>query len=108
MADDGLRPGRVREVDAGRPVDRRSLSVTDTVAATRTFSRNATAVESYRGRKIAQHFSEVYRIEVAVEDTAADAVIAGVAFARGTGLLGDAQAWISAAATNCSPMPHRW
>lgn len=73
--------------------------VSVTVAATRTFSRNATAVESYRGRKIAQHFSEVYRIEVAVEDTAADAVIAGVAFARGAGLLGDAQAWISAAAT---------
>jgi len=73
--------------------------VSVTVDATRTFNRESTAVESYRGRKIAQHFSEVYRIQVAAEDTAVDAVIAGVAFARGAGLLGDARAWISAAAT---------
>lgn len=74
--------------------------VSVTVDATRTFSRNSVVVESYRGRKIAQHFSEVYRIEVAAEDCAADAVIAGVAFARGAGLFGDARAWISATATD--------
>lgn len=73
------------------------LSVT--VDATRTFNHDSAVVQSYRGRKIAQHFREVYRIEVAVEDTAVDAVIDGVAFARGAGLLGDAQAWISAEAT---------
>lgn len=66
-----------------------------TVSETQSFSRKATAVESYRGRKIAQHFTTVYRVEVAVEDDALDAVISGIAFARGAGLLGDAKAWVT-------------
>lgn len=65
------------------------------VTETQSFSRAALAVESYRGRKIAQHFAAGYRIEVVAEDAAADAVIAGVTFARSAGLLGDARAWIS-------------
>lgn len=66
-----------------------------TVSETQTFSRTPAAVESYRGRKVAKHFSAGYRIEVAADDAAADAVIEGVAFVRSAGLLGDARAWIS-------------
>lgn len=65
------------------------------VTETQTFSRAALAVESYRGRKIAQHFAAGFRIEVVAEDAAVDAVITGVAFARSAGLLGDARAWVS-------------
>lgn len=67
-----------------------------TVTQTRSFSPTARAVESYRGRKIANHFADVYRVEIAADDAVADAVIAGVAFARGAGLLGNARAWVSA------------
>lgn len=66
-----------------------------TVSETQSFHRDATSIESYRGRKIAQHFSVVYRVEVVVEDAALDAVISGIAFARGAGLLGDAKAWVT-------------
>ena len=77
-----------------------------TVTQTRSFSPAARTVESYRGRKIANHFVDVYRVEVAADDAVADAVIAGVAFARGAGLLGDARAWVSAIATDLfSPAP---
>jgi nitrogen regulatory protein P-II 1 len=67
-----------------------------TVTESRAFSRSATAVESYRGRKIERHFSTVYRVELVVEDEAANRVIEGIAFARSAGLLGTAQAWVSA------------
>lgn len=71
-----------------------------TVTQVQTFNRTASSVQSYRGRQIAQHFNNTYRVEVAVDDGAADAVIAGVAFARGAGLLGNAQAWVSATVTD--------
>ena len=71
-----------------------------TVTQTQTFSTTARVVESYRGRKIANHFADVYRVEIAADDAVADAVIAGVAFARGAGLLGDARAWVSASVTD--------
>lgn len=71
-----------------------------TVTQTQNFSRTALVVESYRGRKIANHFADVYRVEIVAEDAVADAVIAGVAFARGAGLLGDARAWVSGTATD--------
>jgi nitrogen regulatory protein PII len=67
-----------------------------TVTETKTFNRTATAVESYRGRKIPQHFSTVHRVELAVEDEALQAVTDGIAFARSAGLLGDAKAWVTA------------
>lgn len=71
-----------------------------TVTRTQSFSPTARAVESYRGRKVANHFADVYRVEIAADDAIADAVIAGVAFARGAGLLGDARAWVSSSATD--------
>ena len=67
-----------------------------TVAETASFSRTATSVGSYRGVKVPQHFTPIFRIELLVEDTAAGQVIEGVAFARGAGLLGAAHAWVSA------------
>lgn len=67
-----------------------------TVSETQSFHRTARAVESYRGRKIPQHFTTVHRIEIAIEDAALDAVIDGIAFARGAGLLGEATAWVTA------------
>ena len=73
--------------------------VSVTVTEAQTFSRTGITVESYRGRKIAQHFSAGYRIEVVVEDSAVDRVIEGVAFARSAGLLGDARAYVSAHST---------
>lgn len=65
------------------------------VTEIQTFSRTPVTVESYRGRKIAQHFTSGYRIEIAAEDAAAQAVVEGIAFARSAGLLGDARAWVS-------------
>lgn len=71
-----------------------------TVTQTQNFSATARVVESYRGRKIANHFADVYRVEVVADEAAVDAVIAGVAFARGAGLLGNARAWVSASVTD--------
>ena len=70
--------------------------VSVTVSETQSFSRTATGVGSYRGVKVPQHFTPIFRIELLVEDTAADQVIDGIAFARGAGLLGQAHAWVSA------------
>ncbi len=70
-----------------------------TVSQTQSFSPSARVVESYRGRKIANHFADVYRVEILADDAVVEAVIAGVGFARGAGLLGDAQAWVSASAS---------
>lgn len=69
-----------------------------TVAETRAFTRVATSVQSYRRVKVPNHFTPVFRIEVAVEDDAVARVTEGIAFARGAGLLGDARAWVSAQA----------
>ena len=66
-----------------------------TVSETQSFNRTATSVETYRGRKVPQHFRAVHRIEIAVDDEALDAVIDGIAFARGAGLLGEATAWVT-------------
>ena len=66
-----------------------------TVSQTQAFTPAPTAVESYRGRKMPQHFQTVLRIEVVVEDAAAEKVLDGIAFARSVGLLGEAQAWVS-------------
>lgn len=74
--------------------------VSVTISETQSFSRTATAVESYRGRKVARYVSTANRIEIVAEDTAVAAVVDGIAFARGAGLLGDARAWISAEATD--------
>jgi nitrogen regulatory protein P-II 1 len=74
--------------------------VSVTVSETQSFSRTATTVGSYRGVKLPQHFTPIFRIEMLVEDNAADQVIEGIAFARGAGLLGDARAWVSAEATD--------
>ncbi|MGI9124617.1 MAG: hypothetical protein ACR2JM_07680 [Mycobacterium sp.] len=71
-----------------------------TVNETSLFSPEAASVETYRGRTIAKHVTTAFRIEITAEDTAVDQVIAGIAFARGAGLLGDARAWISATATD--------
>lgn len=71
-----------------------------TVAETQAFTRSATSVQSYRGVKMPNHFTAVFRIEVAAEDDAVESVMDGIAFARGAGLLGDAQAWVSAQAAD--------
>ena len=71
-----------------------------TVSETQSFSRTPTTVGSYRGVKMPQHFTSIFRIEILVEDAAADQVIEGIAFTRGAGLLGDARAWVSAEATD--------
>jgi nitrogen regulatory protein PII len=71
------------------------LSVT--VSETQSFSPAAVSVQSYRGVKLAGHVTTAFRIEVAVDEDAVDAVIDGIAFARGAGLLGDARAWVNAA-----------
>jgi nitrogen regulatory protein PII len=69
------------------------LSVT--VSETQSFSRSAVSVGYYRGFKIPQHFTSMFRIELEVEDTAVDAVIDGIAFARSAGLFGDARVRLS-------------
>ena len=69
--------------------------VSVTINETQSLSRTARTVGLYRGVKAPQHFTATYRIEVAAEDFAADAVIDGITFARGAGLLGDARAWVS-------------
>ncbi len=74
--------------------------VSVTVNETQSFSRSAPTVESYRGRRIAKHITAAYRIEIVGQDEAAPAIIDGIAFARGAGLLGDARAWISAEAAD--------
>lgn len=79
------------------------LSVT--ITETQSFNRTAASVQSYRGVKLSNHFTAVFRIEVAVEDDTVDRVIDGIAFARGAGLLGDARAWVSAAATDLFATP---
>jgi nitrogen regulatory protein PII len=66
-----------------------------TVSETQSFSRTATSVASYRGVKVPQHFTPIFRIEVEVEDTAVDQVIEGIAFARTAGLFGDARVRLS-------------
>lgn len=76
-----------------------------TVNETQSFSRSAIAVESYRGRKITKHVTTAYRVEIVAEETAVDAIIEGIAFIRGAGLLGDARAWISAEAADLFAAP---
>lgn len=72
--------------------------VSVTIDETRSYSRAAISVESYRGRKIATHTAKAYRIEILAEDPVVDRIVEGIAFVRGAGLLGDARAWISAEA----------
>ncbi len=66
-----------------------------TVTETRSFSRTAASVGSYRGAKVAEHFTPDFRIELEVEDTAVGAALEGIAFARSAGLLGDARVRLS-------------
>lgn len=79
--------------------------VSVTVDETQSFNRIASTVESYRGRKVAKHVTAAYRVEIVVEDAAVGAVIDGIAFVRGAGLLGDARAWISAEADDLFAAP---
>jgi nitrogen regulatory protein P-II 1 len=67
-----------------------------TVDEARSFSRTATSVQSYRGVKIGRHFTPVFRIEILADDAAVDRVVEGIAFARGAGLLGEADVRVSA------------
>ena len=76
-----------------------------TITETQSFSRTATSVQSYRGVKLANHVTTAFRIEMTVEDDAAEQVIERISFARGAGLLGDARAWVSAAATDLFAAP---
>ncbi len=69
--------------------------VSVTVDETQAFCRTAAVVESYRGRKIANHFTTVYRIEVTVQDDALQAAIDGITFARSAGLFGEATARVA-------------
>ena len=73
---------------------------TVTISETQSFARTPAGIESYRGRKVAKHVTGVYRVEIVADDDAVQPVVDGVAFARGAGLLGNAQAWISAEATD--------
>lgn len=66
-----------------------------TVTETQSFSRTAASVGSYRGVKVAQHFTPNFRIEIEVEDTAVGMAIDGIAFARSAGLFGDARVRLS-------------
>ena len=75
------------------------------ITGTQSFSRTASAVESYRGRKIPRNFTAVHRIEIAIEDDAVEQTVRGIEFVRGAGLLGDARAWISAQAENLFAAP---
>ena len=70
-----------------------------TVSETQSFSRTATTVGSYRGVKLPQHFTPIFRIDIEVEDTALDQAIEGIAFVRGAGLLGDARVRFSEGVT---------
>ena len=66
-----------------------------TVSETQSFSRTATTVGSYRGVKLPQHFTPVFRIEVLVEDDAIGQVIDGFSFARSAGLFGQTRVRLS-------------
>lgn len=70
-----------------------------TVTEAQSFNRNATTVQSYRGVKIANHFTASYRIEIEAEDSAVDQIVDGISFARAAGLFGDVTAWVAAPAT---------
>lgn len=66
-----------------------------TVGETQSFSRTAVSVGSYRGVKVPQHFTPMFRVELEVEDAAVGATIDGIAFARSAGLFGDARVRLS-------------
>ena len=76
-----------------------------TIDETQSFTRTPATIESYRGRKVANHVTTVYRVEIVADDDAVQRIVDGVAFARGAGLLGNARAWISAEATDLFAAP---
>ena len=70
-----------------------------TVSETQSFSRTATSVGCYRGVRVPQHFTPIFRVELEVEETAVDRVIEGIAFARTAGLFGQARVRMSDSST---------
>ena len=66
-----------------------------TVSETQSFSRTATSVGSYRGVKVPQHFTPVFRVELEVENSAVDQVLEGIAFTRSAGLFGETRVRLS-------------
>lgn len=68
-----------------------------TVSETQSFSRTAISAGYYRGVKMPQHFTPVFRVEVEVEDFAVERVIDSIAFARSAGLFGTVRARLTEA-----------
>ena len=67
-----------------------------TISEVERFSRDAVAVEVYRGTKIARHTTRQFRVEMLVEDHAVDYVMAGLSFAVSAGLMGECKgAWLT-------------
>ncbi len=69
--------------------------VSVSVSGTQAFSRSPASVGYYRGVKVPQHFTPMFRIELEVDDNAVDTTIDGLAFARSAGLFGDARVRLS-------------
>jgi nitrogen regulatory protein PII len=59
------------------------------------FGRQGGHTETYRGSEYAIDFVPKVKIEIVVDDSAADAVVEAITTAAGTGKIGDGKIWIT-------------
>jgi nitrogen regulatory protein PII len=66
-----------------------------TVSEVKGFGRQGGHTETYRGSEYAIDFVPKVKIEIVVDDSAADAVVQAITTAAGTGKIGDGKIWIT-------------
>ena len=87
-----IKPFRLEEVKAA--LDREGV-VGLTVTEVSGYGRQRGHTEVYRGAEYVVDFVPKLRIEVVVEDSAADRVVDAVAAAARTGQIGDGKIWVA-------------
>ncbi|MGD9704954.1 MAG: P-II family nitrogen regulator [Acidimicrobiia bacterium] len=66
-----------------------------TVSEARGFGRQGGHTETYRGAEYQIEFVPKVRVDIVVDDTAVDEVIAAVSAAASTGKIGDGKIWVT-------------
>jgi nitrogen regulatory protein P-II 1 len=66
-----------------------------TVSEVKGFGRQGGHTETYRGSEYAIDFVPKVKVEIVVDDSAADAVVEAISTAAATGKIGDGKIWVT-------------